>query len=49
MTHRTIVKCACGHYDEIITINGRPSREELAAYRRQPCIRCQIAAREVKR
>lgn len=49
MILRTTVKCACGHYDEIITLHGKPDREEVAAIKRKPCIRCQIAAREARK
>ena len=49
MTHRIVVRCSCGHRDELISIYGKPSSEEVAAARRAPCIRCQHAAREQER
>lgn len=46
---RVVIKCACGHSDEIILSFGGLSVDELKAIRRQPCMRCQKIKRDKKR
>ena len=43
--YHTVYTCACGHREEITTLYGKPSREEIAAMKRQPCGRCQAERR----